>query len=139
MQATDVAPSRIEVAKTKIKELVQGLSGSDRMLVARMDATTVPLSTMTSEPTELLAGLARVTAVDTRADLRAGATFALDALRGTKNAEIVLVSDGALDTSPLDALDLGNVAVRYLPVGKTGRNVAVTEFSVRRYPLDAAR
>src|SRR6185503_16346649 len=97
-------------------------------------------TTMTSEPTELADGLGRLEATDTRADLGRGLSFALDALRGAKNAEIVVVSDGALDASEATSgLDLGHVPVRFLPVGKRGRNVAVTGFSVRRYPLDASR
>src|SRR3954470_7135520 len=49
MQATDVAPSRIGAAKERVRGMVRGLSGSDRMLVAQMDAAATPLSTMTSE------------------------------------------------------------------------------------------
>src|SRR5690242_2120606 len=53
MQATDVAPSRIGAAKERVRAMVRGLSGSDRMLVAQMDAAATPLSTMTSEVAEL--------------------------------------------------------------------------------------
>lgn len=139
MQATDVKPSRIERAKANVTEMIQGLSGADRMLIARMDATTVPLSTMTSEPSELTAAAARLGAVDTRADLASGMAFALDVLRGEKNPEIVIVSDGALDTKIVGHLDLGKVALRFVGVGTGGKNVAITGFSVRRYPLDASR
>lgn len=139
MQATDVAPSRIEQAKARVTELVQGLSGVDRMLIARMDATTVPLSTMTSSVSELTLAVTRLSPVDTRADLAAGLAFALDVLRGAKAPRVVVVSDGALDTEAAQRLALGKVDVRFVPIGKSGRNVAITEFSVRRYPLDASR
>lgn len=139
MQATDVAPSRIEVARGKIREMIEGLSASDRLLIARMDASTVPLSTMTSEPSELTAAVAHIESTDTRADLGAGLAFALDVLRDAKHPEIVVVSDGALDTDLGRQLDLSKVQLRFTKVGARGRNVAITGFSVRRYPLDASR
>src|SRR5262249_37521616 len=36
-------------------------------------------------------------------------------------------------------IHLGSVKLSFVPVGKRGRNVAITEFSVRRYPLDRDR
>jgi hypothetical protein len=140
MQAVDVAPTRLDVAKKKVTELVQGLGIADRMLIAKMDASTVPLSTMTSEPTELADALPKVFATDTRADFGRGLAFALDVLRGTKRPEIIVVSDGDLDPeTAARGLDLASVPIRLVPVGKGGKNVAVTAFSVRRYPLDVSR
>jgi hypothetical protein len=140
MQATDEAPTRLEKAKAKVMDLVQGLGTADRMLVAKMDARTVPVTTMTSDQAELSEGLGRLQPTETRADLARGVTLALDALRGAQNPEIVVVSDGGLDAdAAARALSSAAVPVRYLPVGKRGKNVAITGFSVRRYPLDASR
>jgi hypothetical protein len=140
MQATDVSPSRLDRAKARALELAQGVGVADRMLVAKMDASTVPLTTMTAEPLELTDGLGRLVATDTRADLARGLAFAADALRSAKNPEIVVVSDGALDAEDAGrGLDLSRIPVRFVPVGAHGRNVAITGFSVRRYPLNAAR
>jgi hypothetical protein len=140
MQATDVLPTRLEAAKVKVGELVSGIGIADRMLLAKMDASTVPLTTMTAEPADLTEGVGRLVATDTRADLARGLGFALDVLRGAKNPEIVVVSDGALDAKGAAAgLDLARVPLRFVPVGKRGKNLAITGFSVRRYPLDASR
>lgn len=140
MQATDVAPTRLEAAKAKVTELVQGLGAADRVLLAKMDARTVPVTTMTSDQTELADGVRHLEPTDTRADLARGFALALDALRDAKNPEIVVVSDGGLDTEAATrASPPGVVPVRYVPIGKGGKNVAVTGFSVRRYPLDASR
>src|SRR5215471_8932413 len=140
MQAVDVTPTRLDVAKKKVTELVQGLGIADRMLIAKMDASTVPLSTMTSEPTELTDALPKLSATDTRADFGRGLAFALDVLRGTKRPEIIVVSDGDLDAeAAAKGLDIASVPVRLVPVGKGGKNVAITAFSVRRYPLDVSR
>src|ERR1700742_5224015 len=37
MQATDVAPSRLGVAKDEVGKMIRGLGGADRMLIAQMD------------------------------------------------------------------------------------------------------
>lgn len=138
MQATDEKPTRLEAARTKARELVRGLGGSDRALVVQMGEVPVPLSTLSDEPTELVAAINRVRASDTRADLGRALELAADALRGATHPEIVVVSDGALP-EPAVAPELGGASVRFLPVGKSGKNLAITAFSVRRYPLDKSR
>jgi hypothetical protein len=147
MKAVDVASSlnpayaRIDAAKDEVKKLVRGLGGSDRMLIAQMDAVVTPLSTMTSEVADLDQAVAQARATDARADFPRALRFASDVLLGLSSPEIVVVSDGNLG-EPRDAageVHLGNVAVSFVPIGKGGRNVAITEFSVRRYPLDRDR
>src|SRR5687768_12794633 len=81
MQATDVAPSRLEAGKKKVIELVRSLGGSDRMLIAQMDASTTPLSTLTGDVAELEAAVVKVEPTEARADFARGLRFAADALR----------------------------------------------------------
>jgi hypothetical protein len=141
MKATDVAPSRIDSAKERVRTMVRGLSGSDRMLIAQMDAAVTPLSTLTGEISELEAGLSAVKAVDASADFARGLRFAADTLRGLSSPEIIVVSDGALG-EPTDAagpVHLGDIKLSYSPLGQRARNAAITGFSVRRYPLDKSR
>lgn len=141
MQAVDVSPTRVGAAKERVRAMVRGLSGSDRMLLAQMDAATTPLTTLTSDVAELEAGLAAVQATDAAADFARGLRFAADTLRGLPFPEIIVVSDGALG-DPVDAqgpVHLGDIKLSYLPVGERSRNAAITGFSVRRYPLDKAR
>lgn len=141
MQAIDVAPSRIEVAKEEVRKMVRGLSGSDRMLIAQMDAAITPLSTLTGEIADLEAAVAAVKPTDAAADFARALRFATDTLSGLPSPEIMVVSDGALG-EPSDAggpVRLGDVKLSFLPIGKGSRNAAITEFSVRRYPLDKSR
>jgi hypothetical protein len=138
MKATDVLPSRIDVARQEVEKLVRGLSGSDRLLIAQMAATVAPLSTLTGDVPELNQAARALRATDTAADLGRGINYALDALDGLPNPEIVLVSDGALaDAADLEAT--AGVKLSYVPIGKAGQNLAITQFSVRRYPLDKSR
>jgi hypothetical protein len=138
MKATDVKPSRLAVAKDEARKLVRGLSGSDRALVVQMGSVPLPLSTLTSDPTELVPAIERVTATDTRADFSRALDLARDALRGEKRPEIVVLSDGVLEKKN-ETPDLKGIALSYVPIGKSGQNLAITQFSVRRYPLDKSR
>lgn len=141
MKATDVAPSRIDQAKERVRGMARGLSGSDRMLIAQMDAAVTPMSTMTGEIAELEAGVAAIKASDASADFARGLRFAADTLRGLSAPEIIVVSDGAL-SEPADAagpVHLGDIKLSFLPLGERAKNAAITGFSVRRYPLDKSR
>ncbi|MCZ7684291.1 MAG: VWA domain-containing protein [Sandaracinaceae bacterium] len=141
MQATDVLPSRLEAARREVERLVDGLGGSDRMLVAQMDATTVPLGSMTGEQRLLRESLARLSPTDVAADLPRGLRFALDVLRGQPRPRVVIVSDGVLGEggeAEARAREAG-VEIDWIEIGEGGRNVAITAFSVRRYPLDKSR
>lgn len=141
MQAIDVSPNRLGVAKEEVKAMIRGLGGADRMLVAQMDAVVTPMGPMSGDTTELERDLDHIEATDTRADFPRALRFATDVLRGVENGEIVVVSDGELG----DAADasgrvhLGDVRLSYVEVGKGSRNVGITAFSVRRYPLDKSR
>lgn len=133
--------ARVEVAREKVKDLVKGLGASDRMLIASMDAVVTPLSPLTSDTGALDDAAGKLEAVDCRADFARGLRYALDTLRGTREPEIVVVSDGGLSQAhdALGNVRLADTKLSYLPVGKSKRNVAITQFAVRRYPLDKAR
>ncbi len=141
MQATDVAPSRLAVAKDEVKKMIRGLGGADRMLIAQMDAMVTPLGPMTGDTSALERELDSIAATDARSDFPRALRFATDVLRGADRGEIVVVSDGAL--GPADdasgPVHLGDAKLSYVKVGKQGKNVGITQFSVRRYPLDRSR
>ncbi|MEO6599138.1 MAG: VWA domain-containing protein, partial [Polyangiaceae bacterium] len=141
MKAIDVKPSRIEVAKAEVRKLVRGLGTADRALIVEMGSLPSPLSTMSSDVTELDPAIDALHATDTRADLERGLSFAVDSLRGLPKAEVVVVSDGVLgDVNEIAKhVDLKGAQLRFLPIGKSGTNVAISEFAVRRYPLDKSR
>jgi hypothetical protein len=141
MQSTDGAPTRLEDAKSEVRKLVRGLGASDRMLIAQMDAVTVPLGPMSSETGELERALDAIKPTEARADFARGLRFATDALRGQESPEVIVVSDGTLGDAKdaFGKVKLGDVKLSFVPVGKDARNVAITQFSVRRYPLDRNR
>jgi hypothetical protein len=141
MQATDESPSRLAVAQNDVKNLIHDLGGADRMLIAQMDAMVTPLGPLTGDTATLEGELKAVHATDARADFPRALRFASDVLRGVDRGEIVVVSDGELgDASDASGpVHLGGAKLSYVEVGHSDRNVGVTQFSVRRYPLDKSR
>jgi hypothetical protein len=141
MQATDVGPSRLAAAKDEAKKIVRGMGGADRMLVAQMDAMVTPLGPITGDTAALEREVDKVHPTYTRADFARALRFATDVLRGVDRGEIIVVSDGALGeaTDASGPVHLGQTKLSYVKVGKGSRNVGITQFSVRRYPLDKSR
>jgi len=144
MKAVDVKPTRLAQAKAEAEKLVRGLGASDRAIVVQMGSVPTPRSSMSGDQTELLQAIAQVTPSDTRADLEAGLAFGRDSLRGLPHGELVVIGDGAYgDAASLASLservNLEGAEPRFVPVGKTGKNLSISEFSVRRYPLDKSR
>ena len=141
MKAVDVAPSRIEAAKAEVRTLVRGLSGADRLLLAQMDASITPLSTLTSDPAELENALNSLRATDARADFPRALRFGTDTLRGLPSPELLVISDGVVGPAHDAAGDvsLGEIPWSWVKIGTRGKNAAITQFSVRRYPLEKNR
>jgi hypothetical protein len=141
MQATDVRPSRFSVAKDEARKMVRGLGGGDRMLIARMSADVMALGPMTGDTATLERELDSLEVTDAAADFPRALRFANDVLRGAAGGEIVVVSDGALGPAvdASGAVHVPQARLSFVPVGRSGRNVGITQFSVRRYPLDKSR
>ena len=144
MQATDVSEegaerTRLDDAKEEVRRMAKDLGGSDRMLIAQVDAHVTPLSSFTSDVTELEGALDRLRATDTRADFHGALRFATDVLQALPSPQIVIVSDGAVSLPSEAEVSLGDVNVSYVPIGRRGRNVAIVELTARRYPLDRDR
>jgi hypothetical protein len=163
MQARDGGPTgqkpRVDLAKDELRKIIRGLGASDRMLIASMDAVVTPLTPMTGDVARLEQALDDVRPVDARADFPRALRYAADTLRGVKRSEMVVISDGVLGEAKdgLGALKsnacddenvprpdgkwtcVGDARFSFVPVGSGKRNVAITEYSVRRYPLDKSR
>lgn len=141
MKATDVPGGRAREAREAVRRIVREMGPEDRMLVAQMDAQVTALCPMTDDLAELEGALRDYAPRDTGADFAQALRFATDVTRGQRSPEVIVVGDGAY-APPRDAagdVRLGEVTLRYVPIGRRGRNVGVTAFAVRRYPLDKSR
>ncbi len=151
--------SRLDAAKAKTKRLIDSMGGGDLAMIMKVDGQATPMSRFSTDAPMLAKIIDGVTASDTPADLTRALGAAADALRDRPNPLIVIVSDGAFPESQLGlvswdprppaaapaaaaqnlaAVDLSNVDVRYLAVGRRSDNVGIVAFNVRRYIANKA-
>jgi hypothetical protein len=160
--------SRLDAAKERTKALIDSMGGGDLALIMKVDGQATPMSRFSNDAPMLDKIVDGIQASDTPADLTRALGAAADALRDRPNPLIVLVSDGAFpeqqlglvtwtktgepvaadpkaakntalwNAKNLASVDLSNVDVRYLPVGKRSDNVGIIAFNVRRYIANKA-
>ncbi len=160
--------SRLDAAKERTKALIDSMGGGDLALVMKVDGQATPMSRFSNDAPMLDKIIDGIQASDTPADLTRALGAAADALRDRPNPLIVLISDGAFpeqqlglvtwtkagepvpadpkaakstavwNAKNLASVDLSNIDVRYLPVGKRSDNVGIIAFNVRRYIANKA-
>jgi hypothetical protein len=139
MAASDEPTSRLAAAKRLAEDVIADIGAGDRALIASLDRGALPVCTWTSDRVLLRSALASISQSDMTGDLLPGIQLALNALHGRESPELHVISDGNL-TGEGESRELlraqTNVKLRYLRVGSATRNVAVTRFAVRSYPLD---
>jgi Ca-activated chloride channel family protein len=142
MGATDVEGGRLEAARADVRRRIDAMGTHDRMIVAQMGASTIPLGPVLSDPGELADLLPRLEVRDVAADLGRGLGWALDVARDAPRPEIIVVSDGRV-RDPGEAIAArarqSGVPIHWSRIGAGARNVAITAFAVRRYPIDKSR
>ncbi len=141
MKATDVPGGRARAARTAVRRLVDSMGPGDKILLAQMDAEITALTPMTDDVSALVSALEDYRPRDTGADFARALRFGMDALQNTPRSEILVVGDGAYPEArdSEGTVSLGAVTLRYLPIGRRGRNVGIAAFAARRYPIDPSR
>jgi hypothetical protein len=150
MNATDVRPSRLEVAKQRALELIEQMRPGDAAMVIAFSDTARVAASYTEDQPALRRAIESIRPTDNRTDLAQALIVASGlanpgrTLEDAGDAEIVpidpsattgiaatvyVISDGrfaqAEDFSP------GNLAIRYLKVGEGKSNVAVLALAAR--------
>ncbi|MDP3275261.1 MAG: VWA domain-containing protein [Deltaproteobacteria bacterium] len=142
MQGTDVPTGRAGVARESVRRMIREMGSADRMLLAQMDGEITALSPLTDDVAALESALREYAPRDTGLDFSRAMRFSLDALRGLERTEVIIVGDGgygeARDSAGLVRIPEGTT-LRHVAIGRTGRNVGISAFSARRYPLDKTR
>jgi Ca-activated chloride channel homolog len=142
MQATDIAPSRMDAAKQLARKLIDTLKPGDRMMIMAAGARPKPKTGFTSERPQLLRALDEVQAADTSAAMRDAINLSADLVASRKDGSvgrIELISDGGFLTAnstgtpqALTGLNLGDTHLEYHAVGKGGDNVGIVAVDIRR-------
>jgi hypothetical protein len=151
MSATDEPGTRLGAARAKVRALLAGLGARDRALVASFAADVTAETGLENDPDRLARAVDRIAPSEEPADLPRALAFAAAVARGRPHPTIVLVSDGAFAEDARarvrwaegaaaadESVSLAGLDVRWLAVGKRGRNLALLAFAARRLPADPA-
>lgn len=138
MQATDTPPSRFEVARARAREMIEQLGPGDTLSIILVDHAPRALTGATDNKAELLDALAAAQPSLRAANWSAAIALA-QAIAGSASPIITVISDGAGDSaagpangSPASPLSLLGDTARFIPIGTSGDNLAITTLSLRR-------
>ena len=131
MQATDVAPSRLDVAKRQANAVIDQLGPQDRMTVIAVGPAARVVASVTGERDTLHRAVNGITASNGAGDLSAALAMAAGLVRAGDDARAYLFTDGIVQ--PLRASFASGLPfpVEYHRVGTSGENVALTSLTVR--------
>jgi len=139
MNATDVSPTRFEAARRSVQTLINNLPDGSQMTLILVHKQPQTLIASTSDRSLLRNALSAAQATQFSADWQAAFALAVGAAqsagaprRGSAQVTTVIVSDGGLPAEGLPALP-GDV--RYLPIGVSGDNLALTALALRSRQL----
>ena len=135
MQATDESPSRFEKARAEALKWVDGLAGSDQMVVLQAGANTEVKQSATTEKAALRRALQSCVCSDGPTRLVPALRMAESLVRDQKNAEIHLFSDGAVPE--LSEFENKALPLFYHPIGKNSQNLGIIALDVRSNPENA--
>jgi Ca-activated chloride channel family protein len=130
MNATDVAPSRFERARQLATEIINGLSEGNTMSLIEVGPAPRVLVAGAADKDALLDALN--SAAPTQAEAGWDAALALGAAgaQSSEDFSVVIISDGGLP----DDLPALPGTLRYIPVGASDSNLAITALSARPAP-----
>ncbi len=128
MQATDVSPSRFEVARAQVRDAINSLGANDQMTLIVVDGAPRALSALTGDKSQLLTALDSARPSLDAANWSAAIALAVATGAGNEDTTTLVISDGA------NADDLGLLTgrARFIPVGNSGDNVALSTLTLRR-------
>ncbi len=128
MNATDVQPSRFEEGRRIVQGLINGLSAGSRVTLILVSQTPVTLISSETDKSILRNALAAAKVSSGEADWQSAFALAAGAAHGSQSVMTVILSDGGLPESGLPALP---GEVRYVPIGTSNDNLAVSALALR--------
>ena len=129
MQATDVAPSRFENAKSQIADFIDALGPDDHLSLITMAHTPQVLIASSQDKNQLSAALQRAKVTNQSADLEQALALATSLAAGHANTQVLVIGDGHVQ-QPDQLLDVA-FPVRYLSIGTDTPNAALLALASR--------
>lgn len=132
MNATDAEPTRFEAALDATRQLINSLETGSKMTIIAAGGRPQVLASAMQEPSDLRSALEQAQLTQGPADWSAAfalANGAASAAGQDSQPTIVIISDGGLPTEGLPPLP---GEVRYIAVGSSGNNLAISALSIRQ-------
>lgn len=129
MAATDVAPSRLESAKLQARQVVDGLPDEARVTVIGAGEGAQVLAASSQDRRQVYQAIDQLQPAATGSDLTTALQLAAAIAARQPEAEVVVLSDGNAQLPERLAIQ---GQVRYIPVGESGDNQAVSLFTLER-------
>ena len=131
MQATDVAPTRLDAAKAAAIDALKELPGGGKVSVIAAGRTARVVANGTDDIGNVKAAINAIQPTSDIGDLGDALRLASALAARSGDAEILVATDAALATPPSGALE---APVRVLQVGREARNEAIVALAVRTAP-----
>ncbi len=129
MQATDVAPSRFEEAKSRIADLIAGLGPNDHLSLITMALVPRVLVAASSDKQQLTGALQGAKVTNQDADLEQALSLATSLAAGHTNIQVLVIGDGHV-LEPDQPLVVP-FPVHYLQIGTDAPNTALLALASR--------
>jgi hypothetical protein len=134
MNATDVNPTRFEAARRSVQLLINSLPGGSELTLILVGGAPQVLVSAEADQNLLRSALSAAQPSQGGADWPAAFALAAGAAQNHPRVTIVIVSDGGLPETGLPALP---GEVRYVPIGSSDNNLALTALALRSRQLFA--
>ncbi len=133
MSATDMdGRTRFEAAKTQARQIIANLGPQDELMLIRVADATEPVTSYTSDATQLRAALDAMQPGQGAGDWSTALTLAAAGAAGAEQFNILILSDGNIP-------DVGQLpenvpAPQFISIGRSGDNWAVSALAARTLP-----
>jgi Ca-activated chloride channel homolog len=129
MQATDVAPSRFEAARSTLANFIDDLGAGDRLSLMTMARTPRVLIADSQDKNQLKAALRTAQVTNQDADLEQALSLALSLAAGEANTQILVIGDGHVMNN--SQILVSPLVVHYLQIGTAAPNAALLALAAR--------
>ena len=132
MGATDVGSSRLDVARDRARDVLDGMGVTDEVMLVVVGSSAEVVVPFTRDEHLVEEALADLSPTQAQGSLHQGLQLALSLARSRADAEVVVLSDGS--NEPLGQLSTGGALVRYEPIGRSARNAGIAALDLRASP-----
>ena len=132
MNATDVQPTRFEVARQQALTFINSINSQDQVAVIRVAGGPEQVVNYTNDQNALRDGINKMQVSQASADWVAALTLAAAGATGSDKFTTVIIGDGGLPSG------IGNTYgdVKFIPIGKSAENVAISALATGTDPVN---